>query len=57
MENKIFVKPKRKGLIVFKPNGCRLAEEGELVNAEPYWQRRINDKEVEVITTPSKKGK
>nr|DAI24791.1 MAG TPA: Protein of unknown function (DUF2635) [Caudoviricetes sp.] len=55
MNNKIFVKPKRKELIVIKPNGQRLKAAGEYVAAEVYWQRRINDNEVEVVT-PKKKG-
>lgn len=53
--DKIFVKPKRKELIVMKPNGQRLKAEGEYVEAQVYWQRRINDKEVEVAN-PKKKG-
>lgn len=53
--DKIFIKPKRPGLIVIKPDGTRLKDGGEYVKAEVYWQRRINDKEVEV-STPKKKG-
>lgn len=57
MDNKIFVKPKKKELIVLKPDGVRLKAEGEYVNAEVYWQRRINAKEVEVVTPKTGKGK
>lgn len=57
MDDKIFVKPKKKELIVPKPNGVRLKAEGEYVKAEIYWQRRINAKEVEVVTPKASKGK
>lgn len=55
--DKIFIKPKKKELIVPKPNGVRLKAEGEYVKAEVYWQRRINDNEVEVVTSKATKGK
>ncbi len=66
MPNKIFIKPRKPEFIVFKPNGCRLKAEGEYVDAVPFWQRRINDRDVvvvqpakSVVTTSStpKKGK
>lgn len=56
MSEKIFVKPKKPELIVLKPDGSRLKAAGEYVAAEVYWQRRINDNEVEVQKQPKKKG-
>lgn len=55
MAIKIFVKPKRKGLIVIKPDGSRLGDAGEWVEESIFWQRRLNAKEVEIINP--KKGK
>ncbi|KPU91147.1 hypothetical protein APR50_17135 [Variovorax paradoxus] len=34
---------------VRKPVGGHLAADGEEVNLDTYWQRRLNDKEVEVV--------
>ncbi len=51
--SKIFIKPRKPEFIVFKPNGCRLKSEGEYVDAEPFWQRRLNDRDV-VVAQPSK---
>lgn len=53
MQNKIFIKPRKPEFIVFKPNGCRLKAEGEFVDAVPFWQRRINDRDV-VVAQPAK---
>lgn len=64
MPNKIFIKPRKPEFIVFKPNGCRLKAEGEYVDIVPFWQRRINDRDVVVaqsaksaISSTTKKGK
>lgn len=53
MLNKIFIKPRKPEFIVFKPDGCRLKAEGEYVDAVPFWQRRLNDRDV-VVAQPSK---
>ena len=53
MQNKIFIKPRKPEFIVFKPNGCRLKAEGEYVDAVPFWQRRINDRDV-IAAQPAK---
>lgn len=53
MNKTIKLRPK-KGLTVLKPNGEKLAVEGEKVERETYWIRRINDGDVEIVT--EKKG-
>lgn len=53
MLNKIFIKPRKPEFIVFKPDGCRLKAEGEYVDTVPFWQRRLNDRDV-VVAQPSK---
>jgi hypothetical protein len=40
-------------LKVRKPVGGHLAEGGEWQNLDSYWQRRINDQDVEVIEGPA----
>lgn len=55
--DKIFIKPKKKELMIFKPDGSRLAAEGELVEASTFWHRRLKDNEVEVIKTPKLNNK
>lgn len=52
--DKILIKPKKKELMIFKPDGTRLKAEGELVEASTFWHRRLKDNEVEVIKTPLK---
>lgn len=37
---------------VRKPSGPYLAAEGEEVNLDTYWQRRLNDEEVEEAPRP-----
>lgn len=49
----IFVKPAKPGLKVRKPVNGYLAADGELVNAEGYWLRRIADGDVVGATQPS----
>ena len=53
MPSKIFVKPRKPEFIVYKPDNCRLKAEGEYVDAVPFWQQRLNDKDV-VIAVPPK---
>ncbi len=54
MNKTIKLRPK-KGLTVLKPNGEKLAAEGETVERASYWIRRINDGDVEIVTQ-TKKG-
>lgn len=56
MNKTIKLRPK-KGLTVLKPNGERLAVEGETVERETYWIRRINDGDVEIVTEAKKGGR
>jgi len=43
---KIFIKPASPGLRVRAPSGALLPEEGDYVERESYWLRRINDGDV-----------
>lgn len=43
---KIFVKPVTPGLRVRAPSGAVLPDEGDYVERESYWLRRINDGDV-----------
>lgn len=49
----IFVKPAKPGMKVRKPVNGYLAADGELVNAEGYWLRRIADGDVVGATAPA----
>lgn len=49
----IFVKPAAPDLKVRKPVNGYLAAEGELVNAEGYWLRRIADGDVVGAQAPA----
>ena len=53
MNKTIRLRPK-KGLTVLKPNGEKLAAEGETVERATYWIRRINDGDVEIVTEVKK---
>lgn len=53
MPSKIFIKPRKPEFIIYKPDGCRLKTAGEYVDAVPFWQRRLNDRDV-VVATPDK---
>ena len=56
--SKIFVKPAKDGLKVFKPDMSVLSAQGETVEDVIYWHRRQRDNEVVIETPkPSKKGK
>lgn len=55
--DKILIKPAKKELMIFKPDGPRLKAEGELVDATIFWHRRLRDKEVEIIKNPKTKEK
>lgn len=57
MNGRIFIKPApqpdgQPPLKVRKPMNGHLAAEGEWVNPESYWQRRLNDVDV-VLGTPT----
>lgn len=55
--NRIFVKPASPDVTVRKPVNGPLAAEGEWVNEESYWLRRITDGDVVVDTTaPAESG-
>lgn len=55
---KIFVKPAKDGLKVYKPDMSVLSAQGEVVEDEIYWHRRKKDNEVVIETPkPAKKGK
>ena len=61
MNDRVFIKPAAQPsgqppLKVRKPIGGHLAESGEWVNLESYWQRRINDGDVVVDTTATPEG-
>ena len=50
----IKIKPAGKLHVRFPDNGHRhLAEEGELVVSDQYWQRRISDGDVKVMEEPA----
>lgn len=51
---KIFVKPTKKGVTIHKPDMTTLSPDGEYVTDDGFWQRRIRDKEVEVVKNPPK---
>lgn len=51
--DRIFIKPATPGLKVRKPVNGHLAAEGEEVNAESYWLRRIADGDVTTGATPA----
>ncbi|MDH4319874.1 MAG: DUF2635 domain-containing protein [Desulfobulbaceae bacterium] len=51
--NEIFVKP-GPGLLVRKPDGSRLAEDGELVPRTAYWLRRLKDGDAVQANAPKK---
>lgn len=54
---KIFVKPAKDGLNVYKPDMTVLSAKGEIVEDEIYWRRRKRDNEVVIEKVkPSKKG-
>ncbi len=56
--SKIFVKPAKDGLKVYKPDMSVLSAQGEVVEDEIYWHRRKKDNEVVIETPkPAKKGK
>lgn len=57
MKDLIFVKPRKKEFIIYKPDNSRLKAEGETVEADVYWHRREKDKEVEITPHSTKKGK
>ncbi|MFM9902138.1 MAG: DUF2635 domain-containing protein [Polaromonas sp.] len=50
--NRIFIKPAT-GLLVRKPVNGHLKADGEEVNAESYWLRRIADGDVTELPLPS----
>lgn len=49
--DRIFVKPATPDLKVRKPVNGHLATEGEEVNSESYWLRRIADGDVVLVDT------
>ena len=51
--DRIFIKPAAPGLKVRKPVNGHLAAEGEEVNAESYWLRRIADGDVVEAERPA----
>lgn len=57
MNGRIFIKPATQPdgqpLKVRKPVNGHLAADGEWVNPESYWQRRINDGDVLPATPPA----
>lgn len=50
---RIFVKPAAPDMKVRKPVNGHLGAQGEWVNRESYWQRRINDGDVVLATPPA----
>lgn len=48
----IFVKPATPGLRVRTPSGAVLPDEGDYVERESYWLRRINDGDVVEAAPP-----
>lgn len=54
---KIFVKPAKDGLKVYKPDLTVLSANGEAVEDNIYWRRRQRDNEVVIESKPAKKGK
>lgn len=55
---KIFVKPAKDGLKVYKPDMSVLSAQGEAVEDNIYWRRRQRDNEVVIESVkPAKKGK
>jgi len=56
MSDRVFLKP-APGKVVRKPVGGHLSNEGEWVNQESYWLRRISDGDVvEVTTAPAEEA-
>lgn len=58
MTERIFIKPVpqpdgQPALKVRKPVNGHLAADGEFVNPESYWLRRINDGDVVIATPPA----
>lgn len=51
--DRIFIKPAAPGLKVRKPVNGYLAAEGEEVNAESYWLRRMADGDVVAAERPA----
>ena len=52
----IFVKPKS-GLTVRKPDGSKLAADGETVTRSSFWVRRLQDGDVVEVTQAAKAAK
>lgn len=55
MSDRIFLKP-APGKVVRKPVGGHLSTEGEWVNQESYWLRRISDGDVVDGTAPAEQA-
>lgn len=55
MSDRVFLKP-APGKVVRKPVGGHLSTEGELVNQESYWLRRLNDGDVVEATAPAEQA-
>lgn len=60
MSQRIFIKPtaltiegETTARLVRKPNGERLKAEGEAVTLDTFWQRRLNDLDVELAEQPA----
>ncbi|MDH4449205.1 MAG: DUF2635 domain-containing protein [Rhodoferax sp.] len=58
MTERIFIKPApqpegQPALKVRKPVNGHLAEQGESVNLDSYWQRRLNDGDVVIADEPT----
>ncbi len=51
---KIYVKPLKKELKIYKPDQTVLPFDGEYVEEDNYWYRRVRDNEVEIIKNPQK---
>lgn len=55
MSDRVFLKP-APGKVVRKPVGGHLSTEGEWVNQESYWLRRISDGDVVEGTAPAEQA-